>query len=48
MLHGTGAVTGAGGTGALSIPADAGPATAARARAEYLAGLREVLREHLG
>ncbi|SFM57057.1 hypothetical protein SAMN05216207_1001124 [Pseudonocardia ammonioxydans] len=45
-LHGMGAFTGPG-TG-VSTPEHEWPGTAARVRAEYLAGLREVLREHFG
>lgn len=45
-LHGTGAFTGPG-TG-VSTPAHEWPATAARVRAEYLTGLRVVLREQFG
>lgn len=45
-LHGMGAFTGPG-TG-VSTPEHQWPATAARVRAEYLAGLRVVLREQFG
>ncbi|MBN9737332.1 hypothetical protein PP1_020175 [Pseudonocardia sp. P1] len=45
-LHGMGAFTGPG-TG-VDTPAGEWPATAARVRAEYLSGLREVLREQFG
>lgn len=45
-LHGMGAFTGDG--DGVSTPADGWPAAAATVRAEYLAGLRGVLREHFG
>ncbi|ANY07299.1 hypothetical protein [Pseudonocardia sp. HH130630-07] len=45
-LHGMGAFTGTGGR--VSTPSQDWPALAARVRAEYLQGLRDVLREHFG
>ncbi|MEQ3550452.1 hypothetical protein WIS52_08215 [Pseudonocardia nematodicida] len=45
-LHGMGAFTGPG--DGVSTPPEEWPATAARVRAEYLTGLRAVLREQFG